>query len=208
MPAPRLQLNGEHPEPHKIARALEVLRAGEVIAYPTDTSYALGCDAMQKKAVERVYEIKGMRKDQRLALICPDLSDIARYASVDNWHYRIMRRLLPGPYTFILSASREVPRILQSKQKTVGLRVPNHPVPLALCRGLGNPLVTTTAALDHEPLSDPEDIKEAFGGLALILDVGYGGIVPSTVIDLSGREAVLVREGAGPVDDLFVEADG
>ena len=116
MTAPRLQLHAEHPEPHKIDRALELLRAGEVIAYPTDTAYAIGCDALQKRAVERVYEIKGRKRDQRLALICPDLSDIARYASVDNWHYRIMRRLLPGPYTFILSASREVPRMLLSKQ--------------------------------------------------------------------------------------------
>jgi len=137
----RIEINPQHPEPRKIRRAVDALRAGGVIAYPTDTVYGLGCDILQKKAIDRVYEIKRMPRDQPLAFVCPDLSDIARYAVVDNPSYRVMRRLLPGPYCFILPATREVPRLLMLKRKTVGIRVPSHPVTLALVRELGNPIV-------------------------------------------------------------------
>jgi tRNA threonylcarbamoyl adenosine modification protein (Sua5/YciO/YrdC/YwlC family) len=198
----RLEINPQHPEPRKIQRAVEVLRDGGVIAYPTDTVYGIGCDITQKRAIDRVYAIKRMKPEQPLAFICPDLGDLSKYALVDDRTYRLMRRLTPGPYCFILEASREVPRILQMKRKTVGIRVPHNEVALALLRALGNPIVSSTASRDGEPLNDPADIAEAFPGLDLILDAGFGGLIPSTVLDVTGPEIVVVREGAGSVDAL------
>jgi tRNA threonylcarbamoyl adenosine modification protein (Sua5/YciO/YrdC/YwlC family) len=198
----RLEINPEHPEPRKIERAVQVLREGGVIAYPTDTVYGIGCDITQKRAVDRVYAIKRMKPDQPLAFICPDLGDLSKYAVVSNHTYRLMRRLTPGPYCFILEASREVPRILQMKRKTVGIRVPHNEVALALVRALGNPIVSSTASKDGEPLHDPADIDAMFPGLDLILDAGAGGLTPSTVLDVTGPEIVVVREGAGAVDTL------
>ena len=200
-----MAINPEHPEPRKIARAVQLLEAGEVIAYPTDTAYGLGCDAMNKKAVDRLYAIKGMDRSHPLAFICPDLGDIARYAIVEKAHYRILKSLLPGPYCFILSATRELPKMLQSKTKTVGIRVPAHEVTIALARALGRPLVSTTAqrhgvdVSDEKPFVDPREIDYAFPGLALVLDGGAGGELPSTVIDITSMPPVVLREGAGPV---------
>jgi tRNA threonylcarbamoyl adenosine modification protein (Sua5/YciO/YrdC/YwlC family) len=198
-----IPINPTYPEPRKVKRAVDALRDDAIIAYPTDATYALGCALSSKHAIDRLYVVKGMKRTQPLSLICPDLSDIARYALVDNQAYRLLRRLLPGPYTFILPATREVPRALLSKQKTVGLRVPAHPVPIAIVRELGCPLVTTTAGDPNggEPLVDPDDIDARFGGLAMVIDAGLGGVEPTTVIDLV--ESRVVREGAGPVDDLF-----
>ena len=198
----RLEINPEHPEPRKIERAIAVLREGGVIAYPTDTVYGIGCDITQKRAIDRVYAIKRMKPDQPLAFICPDLGDLAKYATVDDRTYRLMRRLTPGPYCFILEASREVPRILQMKRKTVGIRVPHNEVALALVRALGNPIVSSTASKNGEPLNDPADIDEAFPGLDLILDAGAGGLTASTVLDVTGPDIVVVREGAGAIDAL------
>ncbi|AUX27925.1 translation factor Sua5 [Sorangium cellulosum] len=196
-------INPDHPEPRKIARAVALIEKGEVIGYPTDTVYGFGCDLMNKQAIERVYQIKGMRKDKALAFICPDLSDIARYAIVENQTYRLLKRFLPGPYTFILPATREVPKYVHLKQKTVGIRVPNHPVPIALVRALGRPLISTTAAPPGEdPIIDPTEIDDRFPGLALVLDAGACGAVPTTVIDLSQGDVQVVRQGAGPTDDL------
>ncbi len=199
-----LPVNPLHPEPHKIRRAVDALERGEVIAYPTDTVYGLGCDLMNKKAVDRLYQIKRMSPSQPLAFICPDLSDIARYAIVENTTYRLLRRLLPGPYCFILEATREVPRLIQSKRKTVGIRVPNHEVILAVVRELGRPVISTTANVDGDPeaLIDPDEIDDRFPGLALVLDAGAGGRTPTTVVDLSKGVPEVVREGAGPVDQL------
>jgi tRNA threonylcarbamoyl adenosine modification protein (Sua5/YciO/YrdC/YwlC family) len=198
----RLEINRLHPEPRKVQRAVEVLRDDGVIAYPTDTVYGLGCDIKSKKGVERVYRIKKMKPDQPLAFICPDLGDLAKYAIVDDRKYRLMRRLTPGPYCFILEATREVPRILQMKRKTVGIRVPKDEVALALVRELGNPIVSSTASSDGDPFADPGEIDEHFHGLDLVLDGGYGGLVPSTVLDITGPEIVVVRHGAGSVDAL------
>lgn len=198
-----LPINPDHPEPRKIQRAVELLNQGGVIAYPTDTVYGIGCDLMCKSAIERIYQLKGMQKDKSLAFICPDLSDISRYAIVENAHYRVMKRVLPGPYCFILQATREVPKIVHLKQKTVGIRVPAHPVTIALVRALGRPLISTTAAMTgSEPLIDPWEIQEQFAGLDLILDGGTGGSTPTTVVDLSQGDVHIVRAGAGPVDAL------
>lgn len=198
----RIQIDNEHPDPRLIRKAVDVLRGGGVIAYPTDTVYGIGCDITQKKAVDRVYELKQMKKDQRLAFLCPDLGDLAKYAIVDDRTYRLMRRLTPGPYCFILRATREAPRILHldKKRKQVGIRVPHHEVALALVRELGNPIVSTTASWDGEPLNDPNDIASYYSRADMFLDAGWGGLEPSTVLDLSGDELVVVREGAGPVD--------
>jgi tRNA threonylcarbamoyl adenosine modification protein (Sua5/YciO/YrdC/YwlC family) len=198
-----LPVNADHPEPRKIKRAAELLEGGAVIAYPTDTVYGLGCDLMQKQAIERLYQIKGMQRDKTLAFICPDLSDIARYAIVENATYRVLRRFLPGPYCFILQATREVPKMVQTRQKTVGIRVPDHPVTLALVRELGRPLISTTASRPgEEPMIDPWEINQEFPALDLVLDGGVGGTVPTTIVDLSRGSIDIVREGAGSIEEL------
>jgi tRNA threonylcarbamoyl adenosine modification protein (Sua5/YciO/YrdC/YwlC family) len=199
----QIHVNAKHPEPRKIAQAVAALERGGVIAYPTDSVYGLGCDLLSKRGVESLYRMKGMRSDQLLSFVCPDLSDIARYAIVGDAAYRVMRRLLPGPYTFILAATKEVPRVLRMKRKTVGVRVPSHPVTLALTSLLGRPLVSTSASSSEgEFLIDPGEIEDRFPELELVLDAEGVGLTPSTVIDLSGEEPVLVRAGAGPVDFL------
>lgn len=197
-----LEIHRQHPEPRKIQRAVDTLKDDGVIAYPTDTVYGLGCDITSKKAIERIYQMKRMKADQPLAFICPDLGEIAKYAMVSDRAYRLMRRLTPGPYCFILEATREVPRILQMKRKTVGIRVPHDEVALALVRALGNPIVSTTAAKDGEPFADPAELAEAFRGVDLVLDGGAGGLVPTTILDLTSGDVEVIREGAGPIDSL------
>jgi tRNA threonylcarbamoyl adenosine modification protein (Sua5/YciO/YrdC/YwlC family) len=198
-----LEVNATHPEPRKLQRAVQILREGGVIAYPTDTVYALGCDITQRKAVERIYRMKRMREDHLLSFVCPDLSDIARYGIVQDYAYRIMRRVFPGPYTVLLAATREVPKMLRAKRKTVGIRIPDHPVALALSRELGQPVASTSASLDGEQIFDPREMEERFPELELVLDAEGGSGQPSTIIDLSGEAPELVREGAGPIDFLF-----
>jgi tRNA threonylcarbamoyl adenosine modification protein (Sua5/YciO/YrdC/YwlC family) len=198
-----LAINPQHPEPRKIRRAVEVLAAGGVIAYPTDTVYGIGCDLTNKHAIDRLYTIKRMERSHPLAFVCPDLSDIARYALVDNQVYRVLRRFLPGPYTFILPATREVPKLVQMKRKTVGIRVPASETARALARELGRPIISSTAALPGgDPMVDPDEIDATFHGLELVLDAGGGGLVPTTVIDLTQSPPEIVRQGAGPVDDF------
>ena len=146
----RIEIHPTHPQARKVAQAVEVLRRGGVIVYPTGTVYGLGCDIHQKKAIERIYQIRQLKKDHPLSFMCPDLSKIARYAHVDDFAYRIMKRLVPGPYTFVLQATREVPKLLVRKQKTVGIRVPDDPVALALLNELGSPIVSTSATSSTE----------------------------------------------------------
>src|SRR6202012_6031543 len=146
-----------------------------VIAYPTDTDYGIGCDLTNKHAFDRLYTIKRMPRTHPLAFVCPDLSDIARYAMVDNQVYRVLRRFLPGPYTFILPATREVPKLVQMKRKTVGIRVPASETARALARELGRPIISSTAALPGEdPMVDPDEIDSTFHDLELVLDAGGG----------------------------------
>jgi tRNA threonylcarbamoyl adenosine modification protein (Sua5/YciO/YrdC/YwlC family) len=198
-----LAINPDHPEPRKVRRAVDALEAGAVIAYPTDTVYGLGCDLTNKHAIERLYSIKGMDRSHPLAFVCPDLSDIARYAVVDNQVYRVLRRFLPGPYTFILAATREVPKLVQMKRKNVGIRVPACEATRALARELGRPIISSTAARPGgEPLVDPHEIAAEFKGLAMVLDAGAGGLVPTTVIDLTTSPPEVVREGAGAFDEF------
>jgi tRNA threonylcarbamoyl adenosine modification protein (Sua5/YciO/YrdC/YwlC family) len=198
-----LSIHSANPEPRKIQRALDALQSGEVIAYPTDTVYGLGCDMMNKKAIDRLYSIKGVNASHPLAFICPDLANIARYAVVENATYRVLRHFLPGPYCFILPASHEVPRLMQSRRKTVGIRIPDHGVPCALARVLGRPIVSTSAQREGEdPHVDPREIDHAFRGLGLVLDGGGGGLVPTTVIDLTKSPPEIVRRGAGSTEEF------
>jgi tRNA threonylcarbamoyl adenosine modification protein (Sua5/YciO/YrdC/YwlC family) len=202
-----LEISPDHPEPRKVRRAVDALLAGEVIGYPTDTVYGLGCDISSKKAIDRLYQIKPMDRSHPLAFICPDLSEIARYAAVDNQIYRVLRRFLPGPYCFILEATKEVPRILQTKRKTIGIRVPNHAVITAVVRELGRPVISTTAQRPgNDPHVDANEIDEDFKGLGLVIDSGGGGLVPTTVVDLTVSPPEIIREGLGPVDDFVEEA--
>lgn len=196
----RIELDPRHPEPRKIARAVQSLRAGECLAYPTDTVYGLGCAMSQKRGVDALYEMKRMRREQPLALIVPDLSGISRFAVMQDFHYRFIKHLVPGPYVFILEATREVPKILMMKRKTIGIRVPAHPLPIALVQELGEPLISTTAshpAEGEDPIQDPDLIDERFPQLSMVLDAGMGDLHCSTVIDLTAAEPRLVRAGAG-----------
>ncbi|MDZ7369549.1 MAG: L-threonylcarbamoyladenylate synthase, partial [candidate division KSB1 bacterium] len=189
-----------------IDKAVKVLNDGGLIIYPTDTVYGLGCDLLNRRSVERIYQIKGVSKKARLSFICPDLKDIAKYAHVSNPAYKIMRRLLPGPYTFILEATRAVPKILTEKRSTVGIRVPDHAVCRDLVRAFGRPIISTSAALaEGKYLTDPDEIAEVFAHLVdLFLDCDVGGAEPSTVIDLTQDEPIVVRKGKGYRDDLFL----
>ena len=198
-----LAINPNHPEPRKIQRAVEALEAGQVIGYPTDTVYGLGCDLMNKKAIDRLYQIKQMDRAQLLSFVCPDIGNVARYAIVEDATFRLLKRYLPGPYTFILEATREVPKVVQSKRRTIGVRIPNHEVILALVRAFGRPIISTTAAPHgEEPYVDPDEIDSRFKGLAMVLDTGGGGLTPTTVIDLTTEEPTIIRRGAGPVDEF------
>jgi tRNA threonylcarbamoyl adenosine modification protein (Sua5/YciO/YrdC/YwlC family) len=200
-----LPVNPSHPEPRKIRQAVDVLERGGVIAYPTGTVFGFGADLFNKRAVERVYQIKGAKTDKPFSFLCADLSEIARYARVPDFAYRIMRRLVPGPYTFVLEATREVPKLCLSRRKTVGIRVPEHPVARALLEVFGRPIISTSAKRDDDDweLNDPAEIAVRFKQLDLILDTGLAGVVPSTVIAFhESGEVEILRQGAGPVDDL------
>ncbi|GAC1352909.1 MAG: L-threonylcarbamoyladenylate synthase [Polyangiales bacterium] len=198
-----VEIDPQHPDPRKIRRVVDVLNAGQVIAFPTDTTYALGCDLLDRKAIERIYQMKNMRTDQPLAFVVHDLADIAKYALVDNQQYRILRRLLPGPYTFILQSTREVPKMLLMKRKQVGIRMPDHPVIRAISAGFGRPIIASTAG-PHGGVAmiDPHEIDDEFSGLGLVIDAGVGGIIPTTVVDLTHGLAEVLREGLGD-SDLF-----
>jgi tRNA threonylcarbamoyl adenosine modification protein (Sua5/YciO/YrdC/YwlC family) len=195
----RIQIHPENPQSRYLKAAADVLKDGGLIIYPTDSVYGLGCDLFNKNAVEKIYKIKGNDKRKLLSFICPDLKGIAEYAFVSNAAYKIMRRLLPGPYTFILSATRQVPRILLEKRKTVGIRVPDNIACHDLLAEFGKPIISTSASLhDQDFLNDPDEIAATFTHLVdLFLDSGPGGLEPSTVIDLTEDEPVIVRQGKG-----------
>ncbi len=205
MAARILPIDPVHPQPHRIHRAVAVLEADSAIAFPTDSYYGLGCDLGSKKAIDRVYQLKSRDRQKPLSVICADLSEIARYAKVSNFGYRVMRRLAPGPFTFVLEATREVPDALATRQRTVGIRVPNAPIALALVRQLGRPLVSTSAANPAgEPLLGPQEILDQFGhGLELIIDGGYQIYEPSTVLSLVDDQPVILRQGKGEVEGLL-----
>ncbi len=202
-----LKLYEKNPDPKVVHKVVEILREGGVIIYPTDTVYGIGCDITKARAVERVARIKGIRPDRaRFAFICSDLSHLSDFAShVDNSTFKLMKSCLPGPYTFILNASSQVPKSIKHKRKTVGIRIPDNNIILEIVRQLGNPILTTSLKEDDQILeypTDPELIYEEYQDLVdAVIDGGYGGIIPSTIIDCSGDEPVVLREGLGEVDD-------
>lgn len=206
MAAPILAIDPEHPQPRLIEKAVGVLSSGGLVALPTDTYYGLGCDLFDKRAIERIYQLKQLPRTHEMAFICADLAEISRYAIVENAAYRVLRRKTPGPFTFILPATRLVPDLVLRRQKTVGIRVPQSPIALEIVRRLEHPLISTSAATpDGEVLIDPKDIKDKLGhGLDLILDGGYKPNEPSTVVDLTGPEPRVVRQGKGDASDLLL----
>lgn len=201
--AEMIQIHPANPQPRLVAEVTRIIRDGGVIAYPTDSSYALGCHIGDKHAMDRIHRIRRTDKHHNFTLVCSDLSEIALYARVDNWAYRLLKSLTPGPYTFILKATREVPKRLQNpKRRTIGLRVPDHAVVREMLLQLGEPIMSSTLSLpgDHVPLTQAEDVEERIGHqVDAIVDCGPTGIEPSSVLDLSGGSVVVIRSGKGDV---------
>lgn len=199
----------DNPQPRLIKQAAAMLRDGAVIAYPTDSCYALGCHLGDKEAVERIRRIRGLDDSHYMTLMCRDLSELAHYARVDNVQFRLLKNNTPGGYTFILDATREVPRRLQHpKRNTVGIRIPDHPVALALLEELGEPLLSSTLILPDEEhaLNDAEEIRDRLDrSLDLILDGGAVALEATTVLDLSGDTPVVLRQGKGETAHLGID---
>ncbi|MQM29370.1 MAG: threonylcarbamoyl-AMP synthase [Candidatus Accumulibacter phosphatis] len=201
-----VSIHPDNPQQRHLKRAAEIIRQGGVIALPTDSSYALGCQLGDKAAVERIRSIRGVDERHLLTLMCRDLSQIGQFARVDNATYRLLKATTPGSYTFILEGTRELPRrVLHPKRKTIGLRVPAHAVTLALLEALGEPLLTSTLIIagDEGPLTEGWEIQERLESqLEFILDSGNCGIEPTTVVDLTAALPTLVRAGLGPLAPL------
>ena len=195
-----------HPQARLIVEVVEAVRDGALIAYPTDSSYAFGCHLGDKNALERIRRIRNIDRKHNFTLVCSDLSEISLYARVENWTYRLIKSLTPGPYTFILPATREVPKRMQNpKRRTIGLRVPDHAIVKAMLDALGEPIMSSTLSLrgDDVPLSDINTIKERIGNqIDLVVDGGPTGIEPTTVIDLSSGSIEILREGLGDISTL------
>lgn len=202
-------IHPDNPQARLIKQAAEMLRNGAVIVYPTDSGYALGCHLDDKDAVARIRQIRAVDDKHHMTLVCRDLSELAKYARVDNSQFRLLKNNTPGSYTFILEATKEVPRRLQHpKRSTVGLRIPDHPVALALLEELGEPLLSSTLILPeaHQPLTDVDEIRERLERLVdLIIEGGAVGVEPTTVIDLTNAAPTLVRRGKGEVTHLGIE---
>ena len=196
-----LEVHTQNPQSRLIQQAVDAVRDGAVLVYPTDSGYALGCHLGDKDAVDRIRALRELDGKHNLTLVCRDLSEIATYAQINNQAYRLLKSLTPGPYTFILDATREVPRRLQHpKRKTIGIRVPGHPIVDALLDILGEPLISTTLHLpgDEQPLTDPQEIKERLRNLVdVIIDGGVGSAHPTSIVDLTGTVPEVVRKGSG-----------
>lgn len=196
-----LEIHPENPQPRLIARAAEVFRAGGVVVYPTDSSYALGCQIGEKSALDRIRMLRRVDDKHNFTLVCRDLSEIATYARIDNSAYRQLKSLTPGPYTFIYQATKQVPRrLLHPKRRAIGIRVPDAPIVRALLAELDQPILSTTLILpgDQSPLNDPYEIRETIGHCVdLVIDGGHCGSEPTTVVDMTQDPPVLVRAGKG-----------
>ncbi len=194
-------IHPDNPQHRLIAQAAEIVRRGGVIVYPTDSVYAIGCHIGDKQALERVRNIRRVDKNHNFTLLCRDLSELANYAKVDNSDFRILKAQTPGPFTFILPASSEVPRrLMHPKRKTVGIRVPDSPIAQALLAELGEPMMSVTLIMpgDEYPLTDPYDIRQTLEAhVDAIIDGGYCGLEPTTVVDMTGDQPELMRQGMG-----------
>ncbi len=202
-----LEVHPDNPQPHRLGQAVNIIRNGGLVVFPTDSCYALACQPGNTQSVERMRRLKQLEKQHFYTLICKDLKDLSKFAQVDNMAYRLLKTYTPGPYTFILKASREVPNRLQTKKrKTIGIRVPDHAVAQALLGELDGPLLSTTVELPGAdlPLNDAFEIDDAWGhGVDIILDAGACGIEHTTIVDISSNEATLIREGKG-AGELFL----
>lgn len=201
-----IEIHPTDPQPRRVNAVVEIIRSGGLIAYPTDSSYAFGCHIGDKRAIDRIHRIRGTSKRHNFTLICADLSEISTYARVDNWAYRMIKSMTPGPYTFILPATREVPKRLQNpKRRTIGFRVPDHKLVHAMLEALGEPIMSSTLLLPGEelPLTDPLEIEERIGNvIEAVIDAGPTGIEPTTVLDLSGGSVEILRVGRGDVSQF------
>ncbi len=199
------------PNPRKIEQAIDILHRGGVVAYPTDSIYALGCAIESREGIERIYRAKNMNRKQKLALICPNLSTAASYGQFSNTAFRLAQRIFPGPYTLVVPATHEVPRMLtHDKRRTVGIRITSHPIAQALAEGLGRPLLTSSAVIvdpdepdQHLPCRDAEEVLDAFGRhIDCVIDAPQTPADPSTVIEVDGDTVTVIREGQGSLDVL------
>ena len=199
-----LNINPDNPQPRLVAQVVAILRQGGIVAYATDTVYGIGCDIMNKKSIEKIYQIKQRDKKKPFSFMCSDLKNISRYAKVSNYAYKTMRRLLPGPYTFILEGSREVPKMMLTPRKTAGIRVPDHALCLALVGELGNPILTTSATMsDGTVFEDASLIHDHFGArIDMVIDSGPVPGRPSSVISLIDDNPVVIRQGAGDISSF------
>ncbi|KAA0989437.1 L-threonylcarbamoyladenylate synthase [Dyadobacter aurulentus] len=204
MPAEFIKIYPQNPDERRIRQVVECLRGGGLVIYPTDTIYGLGCDIYNTRAVEKIARIKGIKPQKNdFSFICYDLSHIADYARVGNTAFKMMKRVLPGPYTFILDATSNVPKLLNTNKKTVGIRVPDNLIPRLIVKDLGNPIVTTSIKDDDEIIeysTDPELIYEKFmHQVDMVIDGGYGGNIPSTIVKADADDFEVIREGLGDV---------
>jgi len=199
-------IHPDNPQHRLVRQASEIVRKGGIIVYPTDSAYALGCHIGDKKALDKIRQIRQLDKNHNFTLMCRDLSELALYAKVDNQLYRSLKAHTPGPYTFILEATSEVPRrLMHPKRKTIGLRVPGNPIALALLEDLGEPIMSVTLIMpgDEYPLTDPYDIRDMLEHhVDLIVEGGYCGLEPTTIVDLSGDAPVILRQGMGQFEDF------
>ena len=203
-----LKINPDNPQPRLIRKAVEIVRHSGIIAYPTDTTYGLACDLFQKDALRRLRTVRKHHKNKRLSIICPDLKDISKYAMVPNYAFRIMRQLIPGAYTFVLRATKMVPKTMLTNQKTVGIRVPANEIALALVRELEHPLITTSVTNPDQTVfySDPVEIDEMFGrALDAVLDGGRFVSDKSSILDLTGDGPAVLRRGKGDLSFMGEE---
>lgn len=201
-------IHPDNPQHRLVRQASEIVRKGGIIVYPTDSAYALGCHIGDKKALDKIRQIRQLDKNHNFTLMCRDLSELALYAKVDNQLYRSLKAHTPGPYTFILEATSEVPRrLMHPKRKTIGLRVPSNPIALELLADLGEPIMSVTLIMpgDEYPLTDPYDIRDMLEHrVDLIVEGGYCGLEPTTIVDLSGDAPVIIRQGVGQFEDFLV----
>jgi len=196
-----LFIDDDHPQPHRISQVAECLRSGGIIAYPTDTTYGIGCSIFNKKGIERIYRMKMRERNKPFSFICSSISEVTRYARVSNVAFKYLKKYLPGPYTFVLEATREVPDLLLTRQKTVGIRIPDNRICCAIVSALGNPIITTSANLSgEEPEGDPRFIEDTFGKqLDYVIDGGLLTTDVSSVVNLVGDVPSVLRAGLGDV---------
>jgi tRNA threonylcarbamoyl adenosine modification protein (Sua5/YciO/YrdC/YwlC family) len=206
MPSRFLEIHPRNPQPRLIRQAVEIIRDGGVVVYPTDSCYALGCHVGDKGAMERIQRIREADKNHHFTLVCRDLSEIAKYARVNNQQYRFLRTYTPGPYTFLLQATKETPKRLQNpKRRTIGIRVPDHPVPLLMLEDLGEPLMSSTLLLpgDDLPMTDAREIQDRLLNVVdAVIDGGNCGFEPTTVVDLAGAAPIVIRQGKGDTSQI------